>query len=155
MQCLNISYPSFYLGFLLVERSHLYLLLAAKLLGEPVEDDLIDLSGCDLSSLKASLLRKDYDTVTRDLLPRAISEFYENYGFEANWEPDHLATMFGFMAYLTKDYSMDSLKIQHRFLNVHVLPMLRYAEEVCPGLRTLRIIISEDLRVVERLLGVG
>jgi hypothetical protein len=30
-----------------MERSHLYLMFAAKLLGEPVEDDLIDLTGCD------------------------------------------------------------------------------------------------------------
>jgi len=63
--------------------------------------------------------------------------------------------MLGFMAHLAKDYSKDSLKIQHRFLSVHVLPLLRYAEEVCPGLETLRIIIIEDLKVVERLLGVG
>ncbi|MEM1605279.1 MAG: molecular chaperone TorD family protein [Fervidicoccaceae archaeon] len=138
-----------------MERSHLYLMFAAKLLGEPVEDDLIDLTGCDLSALKASFLRKDYDEVTRSFLSRAINEFYENYGYEAKWEPDHIATMLGFMAHLAKDYSKDSLKIQHRFLSVHVLPLLRYAEEVCPGLETLRIIIIEDLKVVERLLGVG
>ena len=66
-----------------MDRSSLYLMFVAKLLGEPVGEEFLDLSGCDVSSLKASVLRKDYDEVTRSLLGKALNEFYKNYGFEA------------------------------------------------------------------------
>ena len=105
-----------------MDRSSLYLMFVAKLLGESVGDEFLDLSGCDVSSLKASVLRKDYDEVTRSLLGKALDEFYKNYGFEAKGEPDHLITMLAFMAHLARDYSSESLKIQHRFLNVHPTP---------------------------------
>lgn len=137
-----------------MDRSSLYLMFVAKLLGEPVGDEFLDLSGCDVSSLKASVLRKDYDEVTRSLLGKALDEFYKNYGFEAKGEPDHLITMLAFMAHLARDYSGESLKIQHRFLNVHLIPLVRYAESVCPGLRTMREILEEDLKVVATLLHV-
>jgi len=137
-----------------VDRSALYLMFVARLLGEPVGEEFLDLSGCDVSSLKASVLRRDYDEVTRSLLGKALDEFYKNYGFEARGEPDHLITMLSFMAHLARDYSRDSLKIQHRFLNVHLLPLVRHAEEVCSGLRTLRVILEEDLKVVSALLHV-
>jgi len=43
-------------------------MFVARLLGEPVGDKFLDLTGCDVSSLKASVLRKDYVEVTRTLL---------------------------------------------------------------------------------------
>jgi hypothetical protein len=82
-----------------MDRSSLYLMFVAKLLGESVGEEFLDLSGCDVSSLKASVLRKDYDEVTRSLLGKALDEFYKNYGFEARGEPDHLITMLAFMAH--------------------------------------------------------
>jgi hypothetical protein len=82
-----------------MDRSSLYLMFVAKLLGEPVGEEFLDLSGCDVSSLKASVLRKDYDEVTRSLLGKALDEFYKNYGFETRGEPDHLITMLAFMAH--------------------------------------------------------
>jgi hypothetical protein len=55
-----------------MDRSLLYLMFVARLLGEPVGEEFLDLSGCDVSSLKASVLRKDYDEVTRSLLGKAL-----------------------------------------------------------------------------------
>jgi hypothetical protein len=49
-------------------------MFVAKLLGESVGEEFLDLSGCDVSSLKASVLRKDYDEVTRSLLGKALDE---------------------------------------------------------------------------------
>lgn len=62
--------------------------------------------------------------------------------------------MLAFMAHLARDYSGESLKIQHKFLNVHLIPLVRYAEGACPGLRTMREILEEDLKVVSTLLHV-
>jgi hypothetical protein len=50
-------------------------MFVARLPGESVVDEFLDLSGCDVSSLKASVLRKDYDEVTRSLLGKALDEF--------------------------------------------------------------------------------
>jgi len=41
-----------------VDRSALYLMFVARLLGEPVGEEFLDLSGCDVSSPKASVLRR-------------------------------------------------------------------------------------------------
>jgi hypothetical protein len=62
--------------------------------------------------------------------------------------------MLAFMAHLARDYSGESLKIQHRSLNVHLIPLVRSAESVCPSLRTMREILEEDLKVMSTLLHV-
>lgn len=55
--------------------------------------------------------------------------------------------MLAFMAHLARDYSGESLKIQHRFLNVHLIPLVRYAESVCPGLMTSRMAWADTVVV--------
>ena len=111
-----------------------------------------DLEGCDRRDLKASLLRVDYDPVTRSLLPRAIAELYENTGFEALEEPDSLVTMLAFIAQLAKQGDIESLKIQHRFLRTHLIPTLARAVEKCRGLEPFLEIIVEDADHLKQIL---
>ncbi len=139
----------------MVDRSLLYLGIALALLNvEEVfarEIDL-DISNCDVKSLRASELRVDYDPVTRSLLPKALAQFYEEAGFEALEEPDSLVAMFSFMAQLARRNEPDDLKIQHRFLKVHLIPTLKYAVEVCSGLEPLLEIVMEDVNYLRRIL---
>jgi hypothetical protein len=137
-----------------MDRSSLYLMFVARLLGESVGEEFLDLSGCDVSSLKASVLRKDYDEVTRSLLGKALDEFYKKLRLRGKGRAGPLNHNAGLHGPPRKDYSGESLKIQHRFLNVHLIPLVRYAESVCPGLRTMREILEEDLKVVSTLLHV-
>ncbi|MFN3804665.1 MAG: hypothetical protein ACK4SY_06390 [Pyrobaculum sp.] len=134
-----------------MDRALIYLALVAYFYDGSVREVLreevgVDMSNCDLSALRASLLRKDYDGVTRSLLPRVLTEFYENCGYTPAGEPDSLVTMLAFMAQLA--VRPDTLKIQHRFLNVHLIPTVRFAVEICPGLKPLLEILEEDLEVV-------
>nr|WP_262373911.1 molecular chaperone TorD family protein [Pyrobaculum arsenaticum] len=107
---------------------------------------------CDVSEIGASLLREDLDPVTRSLLPKAIAQFYENYGYEVAGEPDSLLAMTAFMAQLAKTPTEESLKAQLRFLNTHLLPTLRYALQKCPDLRPIYEILVEDAEVVKTTL---
>jgi len=134
------------------ERANLYLLLVLHLLGKL--RDLFTLDNCDVKELKASKLRRDYDAVTRSLLPKALAEFYNNYGFEAREEPDHLVTMLAFMAQLARDESQESLKAQLRFLNSHLIPTAKYGVEVCPSLKALLEILEADAEEVKKRLHV-
>ncbi len=141
----------------LADRASLYLVMTLALLG--AEEGVAfarkvgaDFSDCDLKSLKASSVRMDYDPVTRSLLPKAISQFYQEAGFEALEEPDSLVTMFAFMAQLARQGGIDSLKIQHRFLRVHLIPTLAYAVEVCKGLKPFLQIVSEDADDLKQIL---
>ena len=140
-----------------LDRASLYLAMARALLGvrEGVEFSRelgADLEGCDRRILKASILRVDYDPVTRSLLPRAIAEFYENTGFEAVEEPDSLVTMLTFIAQLARQDSIESLKIQHRFLRVHLIPTLAHAVEKCQGLKPFLDIVIEDADYLKQML---
>ena len=140
-----------------LDRASLYLAMSLALLGvrEGVEFSRelgADLEGCDRRTLRASILRVDYDPVTRSLLPRAIAEFYENAGFEAVEEPDSLVTMLAFIAQLAKQDSIESLKIQHRFLRVHLIPTLTRAVEKCRGLEPFLEIIVEDADHLKQIL---
>jgi len=134
------------------ERAGLYLSLVLNLLGKM--RNLFTLDNCDVKELKASKLRKDYDAVTRSLLPRALAEFYNNYGFEAREEPDHLVTMLAFMVQLARDESQESLKAQLRFLNSHLIPTVKYGVEVCPSLKALLEILETDAEEVKKRLHV-
>jgi len=134
------------------ERAGLYLSLVLNLLGKM--RNLFTLDNCDVNELKASKLRKDYDAVTRSLLPRALAEFYNNYGFEAREEPDHLVTMLAFMAQLARDESQESLKAQLRFLNSHLIPTVKYGVEACPSLKALLEILEADAEEVKKRLHV-
>jgi len=134
------------------ERAGLYLSLVLNMLGKM--RNLFTLDNCDVKELKASKLRKDYDAVTRSLLPRALAEFYNNYGFEAREEPDHLVTMLAFMAQLARNESRESLKAQSRFLNSHLIPTVKYGVEVCPSLKALLEILEVDAEEVKKRLHV-
>jgi len=134
------------------ERAGLYLSLVLNLLGKM--RNLFTLDNCDVKELRASKLRKDYDAVTRSLLPRALAEFYNNYGFETREEADHLVTMLAFMAQLARDESQESLKAQLRFLNSHLIPTVKYGVEVCPSLKTLLEILEADAEEVKKRLHV-
>ncbi|MEM4620174.1 MAG: hypothetical protein QW607_08160, partial [Desulfurococcaceae archaeon] len=59
-----------------------------------------------------------------------------------------LVAMLAFMAQLSRDKSLESIKAQVRFLNVHLIPLLRMAIElnVCPQLIKILDIINEDLK---------
>lgn len=138
-----------------VDRPSLYLAMALTLMG--VEEGAVFareigayFDNCDVKSLRASMLRRDYDPVTRSLLPRAIAQFYEESGFEASEEPDSLVAMFSFMAQLAREGV--NLKIQHRFLRAHLIPTLRYAVEICNGLEPFLEIIVEDADYLSHML---
>ncbi|MEM0491259.1 MAG: molecular chaperone TorD family protein [Acidilobaceae archaeon] len=134
-------------------RSNVYLALSLFLLGFPEAKNVsyelgIDISECKLEDLKASKLRLDYDAASRSLLPKAVSDFYERYGFKAQNDADSLVAMLAFMAQLSRDKSLESIKAQVRFLNVHLIPLLKMAIElnVCPQLIKILDIINEDLK---------
>lgn len=140
-----------------MDRASLYLAMVLALLR--VEEGVAfsravgaNLEGCDVGALKASLLRVDYDPVTRSLLPKAITEFYEEAGFEALEEPDSLVTMLAFMAQLAKNEDVESIKRQHRFLRVHLIPTLARAVEICEGLKQFLEIIIEDAESIKQEL---
>lgn len=139
------------------DRASLYLAMTLALMD--VEEGLrfskevgANLEGCDKGSLRASLLRVDYDPVTRSLLPKVIAEFYENSGFESLGDSDSLVTMLAFIAQLARHESMESLKIQHRFLRVHLIPTLTRAVEKCQGLKPFLEIVKEDADHLKRIL---
>ncbi len=139
------------------DRASLYLAMTLALIGfeEGIEFSKkigANLEECDKKALKASVLRLDYDPVTRSLLPRAISEFYERAGFEALDEPDSLITMLAFMAQMARQDCMESIKIQHRFLRTHLIPTLYYAMEKCQGLKPFLDVIREDANYLRRVL---
>ncbi|AFA40048.1 Uncharacterized protein conserved in archaea [Pyrobaculum oguniense TE7] len=136
-----------------MERASFYLALFLILRGD-VEPRKLGLGAinCDVSEIRASLLREDLDPVTRSLLPKAIAQFYENYGYEVAGEPDSLLAMTAFMAQLAKMPTEESLKAQLRFLNTHLLPTLRYALQKCPDLRPIYEILVEDAEVVKTTL---
>ncbi|MFN3384758.1 MAG: hypothetical protein ACK401_07675 [Archaeoglobaceae archaeon] len=139
------------------DRASLYLAMTLALMGfeEGIEFSRkigADLTGCNKRDLKASVLREDYDPVTRSLLPKAISEFYERAGFEALDEPDSLVTMLAFMAQMARQDCMESIKIQHRFLRTHLIPTLSHAVEKCQGLKPFLEIVKEDADYLKRLL---
>ncbi len=140
-----------------MDRASLYLAMMLALL--KIEEGIAfsravgaNLEECDVEALKASLLRVDYDPVTRSLLPKAIAEFYEEAGFEALEYPDSLVTMLAFMAQLAKQDDMESLKKQHRFLRVHLIPTLAQAVEICEGLKQFLDIVIEDAEDIKRKL---
>ncbi|MEM4535297.1 MAG: hypothetical protein QW764_04585 [Desulfurococcaceae archaeon] len=140
-----------------LDRASLYLAMALALLGvrEGIEFSReldADLEKCDKKILKASNLRVDYDPVTRSLLPRALSEFYEKNGFEALEEPDSLVTMLAFIAQLARQNNIESLKTQHRFLRVHLIPTLAHAVEKCQSLKPFLDIVLEDAEYLKQIL---
>ncbi len=136
-----------------MDRGAFYLLVFLVLRGEvpPRELGLEEL-GCDVSKILASEVRRDLDPVTRSLLPKAIAQFYENYGYEAAEAPDGLVTMVAFMAQLARNPAPDSLKAQLRFLNTHLLPTLKYAAELCPALQHLYELLLEDAKMIKSIL---
>lgn len=147
----NIQYEWF------VNRAYLYLGMTMALLNTK-EGALFlkeiggSIEECNVKALKASLLRRDYDPVTRSLLSKAIASFYEQAGFEAIEDPDSLITMMAFMAQLAKQNNFDSLKVQHRFLRTHLIPTLSYAVEKCSGLKPLKDIVIEDAENLKQIL---
>ncbi len=137
-----------------MDRSAFYLSIFLILRGElpPSKLGLDNDVDCDVTKINASEIRKDLDRVTRSLLSKALAQFYENYGFEAEERPDNLVTMVAFMAQLARIESEESLKGQLRFLNTHLLPTLKYAVEICPSLRQIYEILAEDAKTLKLIL---
>jgi len=133
-----------------MDRSAFYLSILLILRGElpPSKLGLDNDVDCDVTKINASEIRK----VTRSLLSKALAQFYENYGFEAEERPDNLVTMVAFMAQLARIESEESLKGQLRFLNTHLLPTLKYAVEICPSLRQIYEILAEDAKTLKLIL---
>lgn len=140
-------------------RSQMYLALVLMFLKEPNalrggKDLGLDLSDCDTNSLKASNLRVDLDPVTRGLIRGAIREFYDNYGYITMSDPDSLVTMLAFMAQLSKRRDREALLAQIRFLNVHLIPLIKKAIElgICPQLKEVLRLIEEDVEILKSML---
>ncbi len=93
----------------------------------------------DVMGLRSSLCRKDLDRSTRTLWEDTLKQFYGRYGYgfrEGYINADHLAVKLAFISYLfresadalsTKDEERfrERLVVIHRFINVHIIPMIR------------------------------
>ncbi|MEM0439239.1 MAG: hypothetical protein QXX84_05195 [Sulfolobales archaeon] len=128
-----------------LDRASLYLAMALALLGVREGVELSRELGADLRNVIGGSSK-------HRSLPRAIAEFYENTGFEAVEEPDSLVTMLTFIAQLARQDSIEPLKIQHRFLRVHLIPTLTHAVEKCQGLKPFLDIVVEDAGYLKQIL---
>ncbi len=112
-------------------------------------------------------IRKDLDPAARKLYPMTINEFYRNAGYEyLSAKPDHLTTMLAFMVQLIMDEEANALmkredekvkirRIQHRFLNVHLIPLLVNYEEndiIKQLVKCIEKYVRNDLKLLHSLL---
>ncbi|GBC69584.1 hypothetical protein HRbin01_01286 [archaeon HR01] len=122
---------------------------------------------CEIPNLLGRIVRKDLDPAARRLYPMALEEFYRNAGYEQESEkPDHITTMLAFMIQLLNDEeealltkNIDEInkirRIQHRFLNIHLIPLLENYEQNTPTKQLIKCIgkyLKEDLQLLHFFL---
>ncbi|BAJ49923.1 conserved hypothetical protein [Candidatus Caldarchaeum subterraneum] len=98
---------------------------------------IIEEASSEIPQLLGRSIRVELDPATRRLYPTMVNEFYKNAGYDCESDnPDHLTTMLAFINILLREEKkaalagdLDTLKnirrIQHRFLNVHLIPILK------------------------------
>jgi len=163
-------YKTLYLLFKLLERKDpnaTMVLEIIKKLGCDVDPEVIkDNAYEEIPNILGRYVRKDLDPATMKLYPMTINEFYRNAGYENESEkPDHIMTMLSFMIQLLNDEETiigneDEAKrirrIQHRFLNIHLIPLLKnYEEENTPMKQLIKCIekyLSYDLAILRSSL---
>ncbi len=118
----------------------------------------------DVANLRSSLCRKDLDRSTRLLWEDTLKQFYSRYGYrfeEGVLNADHLIVKFAFISYILRD-SADALSmgdkekfrerlvVLHRFINVHILPMIRDCDSAI--IKSIRPIISFTLSLLRDIV---
>ena len=117
----------------------------------------------EIPNILGRYVRKDLDPAARRLYPTTINEFYRNAGYEHESEkPDHITTMIAFMIQLLNDEETTNKeeinrirRIQHRFLNIHLIPLLKNYEENTPTKQLIKCIekyLKNDLNLLHNLL---
>lgn len=106
--------------------------------------EIVDRAYGEISNIAGRYVRKDLDPAARRLYSIAINEFYSNAGYVHESErPDHIITMLAFMIQLLNEEEVFALvenkgevdrirRIQHRFLKVHLIPLLENYDEETP-----------------------